>query len=246
MSRVLECLIKTLTSFLDLASSLFAPSANIQVRFPPVLPCHCNKHADLRSNQAYENPKLPGTCIFSVVWYHFVVPPGWGNAGLPDALPKVFWDFARPIVGQGALVIPTYSNPPQQKKLRKGNETPRPVQCRYSSYSLQSRKSKDWNDTMARLTSTHLYAKSCSIQEDFQPTVVCSWQHWHLLALRHLSFPLVSFNIKAPESWRIPSLSFCIDLASRDSTCYLSLSPIRHWHWQCYELASLSDVDLQL
>ena len=58
----------------------------------------------------------------------------------------------------------------------------------------------------------------------FPSTVVCSWQHWHLLALRHLSFPLVSFNIKAPEGWRIPSLSFCIHLASRDSTCYLSLS----------------------
>lgn len=38
-----------------------------------------------------------------------------GNAGLPDALPNVFWDFARPIVGQGALVIPTYSNPPNKK-----------------------------------------------------------------------------------------------------------------------------------
>lgn len=156
------------------------------------------------------------TCIFRVILYHFVVAPEWGNAGLPDALPKVFWDFARPVVGQGALVSPT---PPQRKKICE-REMRRCVQGCYSSHSLQSLKSKDWNDTMARLTSTHLYAKSCSIQEDFQTTVVCSWQHWHLRALRHLSFPLVSFNIKAPESWRIPSLSFCIHLASRDSACY--------------------------
>ena len=116
---MLECLIKTLTSFLEWASSLFAPSANIPVRFPPVLPCHCNKHADLRSNQAYGNPKLPGTCIFRVIWYHFVVPPGWGMLDCPTRCPtssgtlqglllaKVLWSFQH---------IPT----PPTKKTAKG------------------------------------------------------------------------------------------------------------------------------